>query len=216
VSGNSVTGYGGSGGGVFSVGGAGTWYDSWLIRSAITGNRVTAQHAYGGGVYSDGGGPGNMMTMNIQDCTIARNLVEDHPGIAQSTMTQYYYRGGGFYMSNGILRLSSSTIVENAVTGAPWIFSGKPNMGGGGIGATIGNAHVVEHMEIWHSVIAGNTLSGVPSDVFTGSLINFYSSGYNLFGAIDFSPMLVRCLPGPLEQASLPKATIGRHRRQHT
>ena len=84
VSGNSVTGYGGSGGGVFSVGGVGTWMDSCLSRTAVTGNRVTAQHAYGGGVYSDGGGPGNMMTMNIQDCTIARNLVEDHPGIAES------------------------------------------------------------------------------------------------------------------------------------
>ena len=91
-------------------------------------------------------------------------------------------------MSNGILKLSNSTIVENAVTGIPAIFSGKPNMGGGGIGATIGNAHVVESMEIWHSIVAGNTLSGAPSDVFTGSLIDFYSSGYNLFGDDRLQP----------------------------
>jgi hypothetical protein len=207
VSGNSVRGYGGSGGGVFSVGGVGTGMDSWLRRSAVSGNRVTAQHAYGGGVYSDGGGPGNMMTMNIQDCTIARNLVEDNPDIAQSAMTQYYYRGGGFYMSNGILRLASSTVVENAVTGVAATFGGKPNMGGGGIAATIGNAHVVEDMEIWHSVVAGNTLAGAPSDLFTGSLIDFFSAGYNLFGAIDFTPMLVP-VPywGCLSRRHYPKA----------
>jgi VCBS repeat-containing protein len=191
VSGNAVTGFGGAGGGVYSVGGVESYLTSTVGRSAVTGNRVTAQHAYGGGLYSDGGGPGNLNVLEIKDCTIARNLVEDHPGIAQSSMMQYYYRGGGVYMSNGYLWIEGSTIVENAVTGVATSFGDKPNMGGGGIAATIGDAHVVESMEISRSIIAGNTLGGVPSDVFTGSLLNFYSLGHNLLGKIDFTYMLV-------------------------
>ena len=191
VSGNTVSGFGGAGGGIYSVGGVESWVGSTVERSTVSGNRVTAQHAYGGGVYSDGGGPGRAMTLAISDSTIARNLVEDHPDIAQSAMFQYYCRGGGIYMSNGKLQVSGSTIVENAVTGQPWRFGGKPNLGGGGIAATIGNAHVVESMEIWHSIIAGNLLSGGPNDLFTGSLVEFYSYGYNLVGTLDFSEMLV-------------------------
>jgi hypothetical protein len=162
-----------------------------VLRTTVSGNRVTAQHAYGGGIYSDGGGPGNTMTLQVEESTLARNLVEDHPGIAQSAMAQYYYRGGGAYMSNGYLWIHASTIAENEVTGAPALFGGKPNMGGGGIAATIGNAHVVEDMTLWHTIIAGNRVAGAPQDVFTGSLLHFYSSGYNLIGAMDFTWMLV-------------------------
>jgi hypothetical protein len=205
VSGNAVSGFGGAGGGLYSVGGTDystvlEWPDpgfdsypwgSQLLRSTVSGNRVTAQHAYGGGVYSDGGGPGTLMTMRIENCTIARNLVEDHPDIAQSSMMQYYYRGGGAYMSNGYLWISASTIAENEVTGVPRAFSGKPNMGGGGIAATIGNAHVVEDMTLWHSIFVGNRVGGEANDVYTGSLLHFYSDGYNLVGALDFTQMLV-------------------------
>jgi hypothetical protein len=192
VSGNAVSGFGAAGGGVYSVGGVESWEGSTLERSSISGNRVTGQHAYGGGVYTDGGGPGNSMALAIRDCTIARNLVEDLPGVAENAMFQYYYRGGGVYMSNGQLLISGSTIVENAVTGSPAVFGGdKPNMGGGGMAATIGNAHVVESMEIWHSIIAGNLLNGEPNDLYTGSLVEFYSYGYNLLGSIDFNQMLV-------------------------
>lgn len=102
VSGNSVKGYGAAGGGVYSVGGGdGLAQSSTLTRTAVTGNRVTAQHAYGGGVYSDGGGPGNRKVLTLENCTLARNLVEDHPAIPQEG--QFYYRGGGAYMSNGSL-----------------------------------------------------------------------------------------------------------------
>jgi|GEM_PF-427017 len=191
VSGNRVVGFGAAGGGIYSVSGTEAWEDARIDRSAVTGNRVTAQHAYGGGVYSDGGGPGNLRPMHIANSTLARNLVEDHPGLAESAMMQYYYRGGGVYMSNGYLLLSGSTIAENRVTGNLAQFSGKPNMGGGGIGATIGNAHVVESMEVWHCVLVGNEVGGVPNDLFTGSLVEFYSDGYNLVGVIDFSQILV-------------------------
>jgi hypothetical protein len=94
-------------------------------------------------------------------------------------------------MSNGYLWIHASTIAENEVTGVPALFGGKPNMGGGGIAATIGNAHVVEDMTLWHTILAGNRVAGVPGDIFTGSLLHFYSTGYNLVGAMDFTWMLV-------------------------
>ncbi len=195
IAGNAVSGYGGAGGGIYSVGGARITGESSLLRTTVSGNRVSAQHAYGGGVYSDGGGPGNRKTITLENCTIARNLVEDNPALPEPPGSQYYYRGGGFYMSNGSLALTSSTIVENAVTGFPAIFKGKPNMGGGAIAATIGDAHVVETMAIRHSILAGNTLNGAPSDIFTGSLLHFTSDGYNLVGSLDASQILVPIPP---------------------
>ncbi|UCG39318.1 MAG: hypothetical protein JSV00_03550, partial [bacterium] len=191
VSGNSVTGYGAAGGGVYSVGGTTGTLGSSLTRCAVSGNRVTGQHAYGGGVYSDGGGPGRLMPVSLASTTLARNAVGDHPDIAESAMAQYYYRGGGFYMSNGYLILNACTVVENEVTGNPAVFGGKPNMGGGGIAATIGNAHVVESMAVRHSIVTGNTVGGAPGDLFTGSLRDFYSDGGNLIGDLDFRYMLV-------------------------
>ena len=196
ISGNSARGYGAAGGGVYSVGGHGMrGRGSALNRCAITGNRVTAQHAYGGGVFSEGGGPGSANTLALTNCTIARNAVEDNPGIPEPSGSQYYYRGGGVYMTNGSLAVASCTIVENAVTGHPAVFNGKPNMGGGAVAATIGSAHVVENMEIWHSIIAGNSVNGGAGDLYTGSLMHFFSYGYNLIGKIDFSQILVPVPP---------------------
>jgi hypothetical protein len=190
ISGNSVTGYGAAGGGVYSIGGSnGLGAGSSLTRCAVTGNRVTAQHAYGGGVYSDGGGRGQLMTITLTSCTLAQNAVADNPALDQDG--QYYYRGGGFYMSNGRLVLAGCTIAENEVTGHTAEFNGKPNMGGGGVAATIGNAHVVEDMIVRHSIIVGNEVDGEAEDLFTGSLRHFYSDGYNLIGELDFRYILV-------------------------
>jgi hypothetical protein len=192
VSGNSARGFGAAGGGVYSVGGRDLeGQGSVLSRCTISGNRVTGQHAYGGGVFSEGGGPGNMKVLSLENCTIARNLVEDNSAIAESSMMQYYYRGGGVYMTNGSLAAAGCTIVENAVKGPAAVFSGKPNAGGGGVAATIGNAHVVERMEIQGSIIAGNTVNNAGNDLFTGSLVEFYSYGYNRIGKLDFSQILV-------------------------
>jgi len=191
VSGNRAIGYGAAGGGIYSVGGADGSHgnNASLDRCVVSGNRVTARHAYGGGIFTLGGGPANQASMRLTNCTIARNLVEDHALLPPSS--QYYYRGGGIYLGGGYLTIESCTIAENQVTGTPAIFSNKPNMGGGGVGATIGNAHVVESMEIWHSIIAGNTLNASPNDLFTGPLRHFYSYGYNRIGIIDFSQILV-------------------------
>ena len=195
ISGNSATGYGAAGGGVYSVGGsdyANTLFqgaDSEIKQSTVSGNRVTAQHAYGGGVFSLGGGPTNRASMYITNSTIARNLVQDNPDLPEAG--PYYYRGGGIYLGGGSLYLASSTVVENEVNGNAAIISGKPNMGGGGIAATIGDAHVVEEMDLQHSIVAGNKLNGAANDLFSGSLINFYSYGYNRIGTIDFSQILV-------------------------
>ena len=192
VSGNSATGYGAAGGGVYSVGGAdnsgGLGNNTSLSECSVSGNRVTAQHAYGGGIFTLSGGPANLATMTVTNCTVARNLVEHNPDL--QPIGPHYYRGGGIYVGGGSLSVVSSTIVENEVTGYAAMISGKPNMGGGGIAATIGNAHVVEDVRVRHSIIAGNKLSGTPQDVFTGSLLNFYSGGYNLFGVMDFSQIL--------------------------
>jgi hypothetical protein len=199
VAGNSAVGFGAAGGGFYSVGGGAlslqdSRYSS-ISGSAVTGNSVTAQHAYGGGIYSDGGGPGNSRTIDIRNCTIARNRVRDNPDIAESAMFQYYYRGGGIYMSNGSLSLTACTVAENSVTGVAARFSDRPNMGGGGIAATIGDAHVVENMRVRHSIIVGNSLAGAADDLYTGSLIHFFSYGHNLVGKLDFSQILVPIPP---------------------
>ncbi len=193
IAGNRAIGYGAAGGGVYSVGGAdnptGRGNDTVLLRCSVSGNMVMAQHAYGGGIFTLSGGPTNLATMVLTNCTIARNLVQDNPDLAE--VGQYYYRGGGVYMGGGSLFVSGCTIAENAVTGHPATFSNKPNMGGGGGCATIGNAHTVETVWLQGSIVVGNTLNGAPEDWFAGSILDFYSNGYNLVGVVDFSQILV-------------------------
>jgi len=195
VSGNIARGYGAAGGGIYSVGGAdntgGVGNNTSLSQCVISGNRATAQHAYGGGVFTLSGGPNNLATMTITNCTVARNLAEDDPDLPE--VGQWYKRGGGIYMGGGSLKVISSTIAENEVTGPEAIFSGKSNMGGGGVAATVGNAHVVEDAIVQHSIVIGNKKNGVAEDWFAGSLINFYSYGYNRIGVLDFSQILVPC-----------------------
>ena len=208
VSGNTVYGGGAAGGGVFSVGGRDTEVDISSIRqSVITENRIAGLFAYGGGVYSDGGGIGLSSRIQIENSTIARNLVEPPalPIFLFDLLNIGYWRGGGLYMSNGYMQVQSSTVVENQVFGKPRTTElDKPNMAGG-IAATIGNAHAVEDMIIGHSIVVGNTvheINGVdpggytigsvyPHDVFTGSVFDFRSMGYNRIGVIDFSQILV-------------------------
>jgi hypothetical protein len=193
ISGNRAVAAGAGGGGIYSVGGAervgGHGNNTSLKRCTISGNRVTAQHAYGGGIFTLSGGPNNLATMYLTNCTIARNLVEDHPDIANAG--QWYNRGGGVYMGGGSLWMSACTIVENAINGEMAVFSGKPNLGGGGGCATIGNAHTVEYLWIQNSIICGNTLNGAAEDWFAGSILDFYSQGYNLIGKVNFSWILV-------------------------
>lgn len=197
VAGNTVTGAGVSGGGVFSVGGRDTYETTSIIsRSSVTGNHLRGLMAYGGGVYSDGGGIGNAGTLRLVNSTIAKNLVD-----YSSPVPFGYWRGGGLYMSNGSLVIKGCTIVENEVYGRPrTIELGKKNMAGG-IAATIGNAHATEDMIIGHSVIAGNTVNEVNAsgnvvttynhDIFTGSAFYFMSMGYNRLGVVDLSQLLV-------------------------
>ena len=202
ISGNSLWASGVSGGGVFSVGGAESPQNvSKIVRSTITGNGISGMLGYGGGVYSDGGGIGKAKTLELRNCTIARNLVDVTDALPLSFV---YWRGGAVYMSNGYLYMQSCTVVENQVYGVPRTDAlGKPNLAGG-IVSTIGNAHAVERMTIGHSVIAGNTVhpvaaySGAPipgaayeQDIFTGTLQHFNSLGFNRIGTIDFSQMLV-------------------------
>jgi len=192
VAGNSVKGYGAAGGGVYSVGGRDSPENSSLTRCAVTGNRVAGQHTYGGGVYTDGGGRGNRKPITLSNCTIARNLVMANPDIPEPDPLddEFYYRGGGVYMSNGYLWIDGCTIAENVVTGYAATFHGEPNMSGGGVAATVGDAHVVEDMQVQQSIIAGNTVNGEAGDLFTGSLVGFYSYGYNLIGDLNFDHIL--------------------------
>lgn len=193
VSGNSAKGYGAAGGGIYSVGGAdntnGNGNDTSLSNCVITGNRATAEHAYGGGLFTLSGGPNNLATMTLTNCTVARNLAEDNPDLPEAG--QWYYRGGGIYMGGGSLTVISSTIAENELNGPETMFSGKSNMGGGGVAATVGNAHVVESATLQHSIVIGNKMNGVAQDWFAGSILHFYSYGHNRIGALDFSQILV-------------------------
>jgi len=149
VAGNSAKGYGAAGGGIYSVGGAdhskGAGNDTSISQYVISGNRVTAQHSYGGGIFTLSGGPLNLARMTFTNSTIARNLSEDNPDLPE--VGQYYHRGGGIYMGGGSLTVIRSTIAENQVNGPAAISSGKPNVGGGGVATTIGNAHVVEDVK---------------------------------------------------------------------
>ncbi|MHC4339756.1 MAG: right-handed parallel beta-helix repeat-containing protein, partial [Planctomycetota bacterium] len=187
IAGNTVVGGGAAGGGVYSVGGAGTSASTSTIRRcSITGNRISALFTYGGGVYSDGGGIGNQKTLELTNCTIARNVVEPAPGMPSFLLAMGYWRGGGVYLSNGFLRMQGCTVVENEVSCVARTDElGKPNLAGG-IAATIGNAHAVEDLDIGHSIVAGNLVhelgpTGVPAntyghDIFTGSLFYFRST----------------------------------------
>jgi hypothetical protein len=193
ISGNLAIAYGAGGGGIYSVGGGdnsgGHGNDASLRGCTISGNRVTAQHAYGGGIFTLSGGPSNLATMFLTNCTIARNLIQDHPDFPNAG--QWYNRGGGIYMGGGSLWMSGCTIAENAISGELAYFSGKPNLGGGGVCATIGNAHTVETVWLQNSVVVGNTLNGAAEDWFAGSILDFCSQGYNLVGVVNFSWILV-------------------------
>jgi hypothetical protein len=193
ISGNRAVAYGAGGGGIYSVGGgantSGHGNDTSLRGCTISGNRTTAQHAYGGGIFTLSGGPNNLATMFLTNCTIARNVVEEHPDFPE--VGQWYTRGGGVYMGGGALWVSGCTIAENAVVGVPAIFSNKPNIGGGGVAATIGNAHTVENVWVQNSIVVGNTMNGEAEDWFVGSILNYYSQGYNLVGVVDFRYILV-------------------------
>jgi hypothetical protein len=205
VSGNTVVGAGAAGGGVYSVGGADrSGGNSYIDGSSITGNRIQGLFAYGGGVYSDGGGIGKSTTLRIANSTIARNLVEPPflPPHMRFLLNMGYWRGGGIYASNGSLTVKASTVAENQVHGLPRTLDlGKPNLAGG-IAMTIGNAHAVEDLMIGHSIVIGNTVHEMDGetydrvevydhDVFTGSAFYFRSLGYNRFGVLDFSQILV-------------------------
>lgn len=197
ISGNSVAGAGAAGGGVYSVGGADHAESvSRIDRSTVTGNRLRALMAYGAGVYSDGGGIGQSKTLRVTNTTIARNLVEPDPRLPSFLLRSGYWRAGAAYVSNGYLEIQGCTIVENRTRGVPRTDSlGRPNLAGA-VAATVGNAHAVEDMVIGHSIIAGNTVEAIgastyPQDVFTGSLFYFRSGGYNRFGKLDFSQILV-------------------------
>jgi len=193
ISGNSAVAFGAGGGGIYSVGGgantSGRGNNTSLERCTVSGNRVTANHAYGGGIFTLSGGPDNLATMFLTNCTIARNVAEDNLDFPNAG--QWYTRGGGIYMGGGSLWLTGCTVAENAVNGELAYFSGKPNLGGGGGCATIGNAHTVETLWLQNTIVVGNTLNGAPGDWFAGSLLDFYSNGYNMVGDLDFSWILV-------------------------
>jgi len=113
-----------------------------------------------------------------------------------------YWRGGAVYVSNGYLNVISCTITQNEVYGYPRTDDlGKRNLAGA-IAATIGNAHALEDLTIGQSIVSGNTVfelnpadgtvaTSYAHDLFTGSLFYFKSRGYNRFGVLDFSQILV-------------------------
>jgi len=94
-------------------------------------------------------------------------------------------------MGGGSLWVSGCTIAENAITGELAYVGGKPSAAGAGVGATTGNAHVIETVWLQNSIVVGNTLNGAPEDWFAGSILDFYSNGYNIVGRVNFQWILV-------------------------
>jgi hypothetical protein len=65
----------------------------------------------------------------------------------------------------------------------------------------------VENIKIRQTIVAGNTLNGAADDLFTGSVLHFYSHGYNRIGKLDFSQILVPIPPWiSLSRKHWPKA----------
>jgi len=198
---NRVMGAGAAGGGVYVVNGAAFdqpyTVSSSIERSSVSGNAISGLFVYGGGVFSEGGGIGESNRLFITNSTIARNLVEPAESLPPFLLSMGYWRGGGVYISNGKLSIHSSTIVENQVHGFPRTDSNSRLNLAGGVAATVGNAHAVEDMVISRSVIVGNTVHPLneedyyAEDVFTGSLVQFRSGGYNRIGTLNFSQILV-------------------------
>jgi len=202
ISGNSVTGLGAAGGGIYSVGGAESELNVSIIeQSVISGNRISGLFSYGGGVFSDGGSIGNSKQIQIKNCTLSKNLVEPIEGLPPALQSLGYWRGGSIYMSNGTLNVQGNTIVDNKVYGFPRTGDLDKSNLAGGIAATIGNAHAVESMTLAHNIVTGNTVTELDEygqslktyaqDIFSGSLVHFKSNGYNLIGSINFDQILV-------------------------
>ena len=168
-------------------GGLAVWGTARLTDCTIAGNTCFGESGsardrgtYGGGIYANG--------LDLNDCVISGNSAIAY-GAGGGGI--YSVGGGGVYMGGGSLWMSGCTIAENAISGELAYFSGKPNLGGGGVCATIGNAHTVETAWLQNSVVVGNTLNGAAEDWFAGSILDFYSQGYNLVGVVDFSWILV-------------------------
>lgn len=109
-------------------GGIGSWGHLTLLRTAVKGNRLPQG---GGGVTSTGGGVHNAGTLIVDRSSITGNLAT---------------RGGGLAQSNGLTRITNSTISGNTASG-----------GSGGAIRNIGTGRY----EIAFSTITGNTTAPV-------------------------------------------------------
>ena len=208
VSGNTVYGGGAAGGGVFSVGGRDT--ELMFLRLASQRSRKTESPDFLPTVVvcTRMAGVSGCLQEFMLKTAPSRGISSNHRHCQLSCLICWISdigEGAGSICPTDTCRfkaapLSKTRCLEDRGP-TNWI---KPNMAGG-IAATIGNAHAVEDMMIGHSIVVGNTvheINGVgpggytigsvyPHDVFTGSVFDFRSMGYNRIGVIDFSQILV-------------------------
>ena len=158
VVGNSTSGSGSHGGGVYVSGGP------LLVRdSEISGNTAVGANARGGGVYSKG---------NFSDATAS---------IVNSTIAQNsaIHQGGGVFNGGGTAVIRHSTIAENSVTYNNQ-GGGVASLGSSAAGTWLSNTIVADNYADMGDANPGNDIDN-DIDYVSGTYTNsFHSLGYNI------------------------------------
>ena len=165
ITGGSVTGLNGRGGGIYNTDGTVT-----LTDSVVDGN--LADH--GGGIWSSGNGA----TMTLTNSTVSNNTASGNAGgvdnnnagtltITNSTLSANTGNVGGAIFNYGTVQITNSTLSGNSADQGGGIVSA----GGGILGRTT---------TVQNTIIAGNSASRSDPDV----LGSFTSQGNNLIGDV--------------------------------
>ena len=192
ISGNSAA----SGGGVINYFGTIT-----LTNCTIGGNTATKSgHSIGVSGYGIGGGLDNAAgssTLTLTNCTVSGNSAGIGGGVAstfygavtvtnciisnnQATGVNGLAEGGGIFMGNGTLALSSSTLVGNTATGSGVIDAGGGGLQLDGASATVTNTTFLDNIAKGGAGGAGAT----GGDAAGGGIEVGYAASLDLSGGM--------------------------------
>jgi len=144
ISGNSATGAGGNGGGIFNNANSSGHADLTISKSIVSGNSAYGNTS-GGGIFNNGAGQLHHATVVLNDSTISGNSASHGAGIYNS----------GFDAGDASLVVNSSTISGNAAL----------NVGGGiSNDGTFTSGHA--SVTVSNSTISGNSAR------FGGAIVN--------------------------------------------
>jgi hypothetical protein len=157
LSGNSTTGDGAYGGGIFAHMGRVT-----LTNSVLSGNSTAGAGAKGGAIYSDGGDvtlnqstlSGNSTTGDSSDGgginSYTGAVTLNQSTLSGNSTTRNFSQGGGIYSYSGAVTLNQSTLSGNSTEGQ--------DSEGGGIYVSLGSVTLDQ------STLTGNSTAGTGAD----------------------------------------------------